>query len=58
MNYMENRPMPCSNCGAMAQGRESSTNTKDGVLHECRWICHLCGILVKLHEEFESNEAK
>lgn len=56
MKQIENRPMPCSSCGAVAQGRESSMNTPQGVLHECRWICPRCGTLVRVHEELEANE--
>ena len=58
MKQIENRPMPCGRCGAVAQGRESSMNTREGILHECRWTCPRCGTLVRVHEELEAHEAE
>ena len=53
MKEMENRPLPCNSCGAVAHGRESSMKTREGMLHECRWVCPRCGSLVRVHEELE-----
>lgn len=57
MRDIENRPIGCSRCGAMVQGRESEMNTSKGILRECRWICPRCGTLVRVHEEYD-NEGK
>ena len=58
MKHMENRAIGCQQCGGMAHGRESSMKVREGILHECRWVCPRCGSLVRVHEELEPNEEK
>jgi RNase P subunit RPR2 len=53
MTTIENRPIGCTNCGAQVNGRESSVRTREGILHECRWVCPRCGVLVRVDEELE-----
>lgn len=55
MRNIENRPMGCGRCGAQVQGRESSMNTREGLLHECRWTCPRCGTLVRVEEEYDKE---
>lgn len=50
-NQLTNVPVGCQICGATAYGRESSSRTSDGVLHECVWICSRCGGVAKRHSE-------
>jgi len=42
---LENRPMPCSFCGASINGRvqERKDHTTKEVIKECHWVCTRCG---------------
>ena len=53
MKNIDNRPIGCTFCGSQCQGRESSMETREGILHECRWTCPKCGQLARLEEELE-----
>jgi len=53
MKNIENRPVGCPYCGSMVQGRESSTPTHNGILHECQWNCPKCGQVARHEEELE-----
>lgn len=46
---VENRPVPCSFCGATVNGKitERKDYSKE-VIKECRWVCGRCGNLVKV----------
>jgi hypothetical protein len=47
---VENRPVPCSFCGASVNGRitpKQESSSKE-VVKECRWVCGRCGNLVKI----------
>jgi ribosomal protein S27AE len=55
MRNIENRPMGCGRCGAQVNGRESSMNTREGLLHECRWTCPRCGTLIRVEEEYDKE---
>ena len=47
---VENRPIPCSFCGATVNGRvmeKTNPNSKE-ITKECRWICPRCNNLVKV----------
>ena len=56
MKNIDNRPVGCPYCGSMVCGRESSMNTRKGILHECRWVCPKCGALARQEEELEPHE--
>ena len=51
-----NTPVGCQICGAPAYGRESFSNTHEGVIHECIWICSRCGGVAKRHTELERKQ--
>lgn len=40
---IENRPYPCSYCGAINIGRESETTVGNEIQTECTWSCSRCG---------------
>ena len=47
---VENRPISCSFCGAMVQGRitEKVDQRSKQLVKECRWTCGRCGNLSKV----------
>lgn len=47
---VENRPIPCSFCGASVQGRITEKNDPSSkeLVKECRWVCSRCNNLVKI----------
>jgi hypothetical protein len=46
---VENRPYPCSYCGAINMGRESDTTDRSAneIITECVWSCSRCGRVYK-----------
>lgn len=47
---LNNRPMPCSFCGASVNGRvqeKTDPKTKQ-IIKECHWICTRCGNVVRV----------
>lgn len=47
---LENRPIPCSFCGATVQGRiteKIDPKTKQ-IVKECRWTCGRCNNLSRI----------
>jgi len=55
MKNIENRQVGCTICGNAVRGRESSQETRGGILHEIRWTCGKCGNLIRLDEELEET---
>lgn len=57
-NFVENRPIQCRVCGFQVNGQESVYNNGRQTVHECRWVCHNCGCLVRCDERVikEENE--
>jgi len=47
---VENRPIPCSFCGASVSGRvmERMDPYTKNIVKECKWICSRCGNLSKV----------
>lgn len=47
---VENRPIGCTFCGAMIQGRvsEKKDPKTNEIVKECRWVCGRCGNLSKI----------
>lgn len=47
---VENRPVPCSFCGATVHGKitEQKNHSSKEIIKECRWVCGRCGNLVKV----------
>lgn len=65
MNLLQNTPITCRNCNALALGKEYPARQADGsLLSECHWRCSKCGTFLKrgftkiLEPAKTSNETK
>jgi len=56
--FIENRPVSCNVCGNYPiYGQENKYKANRVIVHECRWVCHRCGNLVRVDEN-RINEEK
>ena len=50
-NFVENRPIQCGQCGFQVNGQEDTYNNGREMIHECKWVCNNCGVVVRCDEE-------
>ena len=57
--FVDNRPISCIYCGyGPNQGKESTFKDRRGIIHECRWTCGKCGMLIRCDEQVKKEEPK
>ena len=55
---IENRSVECNYCGYGPNiGRESISKDRRGIIHECRWVCGKCNMVIRHDERIEKPEA-